>query len=193
MDGFQRRREQKKKDILEATLQLYLTYGIQKVSIAEIAKEANVSQVTIYNYFENKHQLTKDVFIYYIDKASLEFEQVVYSDLPFPEKIKKIIFNKKEVSQQIHEEFYQFMMKEYSLGGSYIEKIYEEKSIPYFTYLFKEGMEQGYVDPTLSNEAILFYIHMLKDYLQREDIYPKVLPLTEDITKIFFYGIIGER
>ncbi|UOE96345.1 TetR/AcrR family transcriptional regulator [Alkalihalobacillus sp. LMS39] len=193
MDGFQRRREQKKKDILEATLQLYLTYGIQKVSIAEIAKEANVSQVTIYNYFENKHQLTKDVYIHYIDKASLEFEQVVYSDLPFPEKIKQIIFNKKEVSQQIHEEFYQFMMKEYSLDGSYIEKIYEEKSIPYFTHLFKEGMEQGYVDPSLSNEAILFYIHMLKDYLQREDIYTKVLPLTEEITKIFFYGIIGER
>lgn len=29
--------------------------------------------------------------------------------------------------------------------------------------------------------------------MQQEDFYQKILPLTEDITKIFFYGIIGKR
>ncbi|MEJ9315183.1 TetR/AcrR family transcriptional regulator, partial [Halalkalibacterium halodurans] len=36
MDGFQRRKEQKKRDILEAALSLFMEYGLQKVSIAEI-------------------------------------------------------------------------------------------------------------------------------------------------------------
>ncbi|GAE24869.1 transcriptional regulator [Halalkalibacter wakoensis JCM 9140] len=193
MDGFQRRKEQKKRNILEAALTLFMDFGISKVSIAEIAKEAHVSQVTIYNYFESKHQLIHDVFIYYVDKASNDFEKIVYSDLPFPEKIKAIVFNKKEVAAQINEEFYQYLMKEYTTEGNYIEKIYVEKAVPYFTVLFKEGKEQGYIHPNLSDEAILFYVQMLKDYIQREDIYEKILPLTEDITNIFFYGIVGNQ
>lgn len=193
MDGFERRREQKKQQILGAALELFMEYGIQKVSISEIAKKANVSQVTIYNYFESKHKLIHEVFIYYVDQASAQFEQTVFSDIPFPEKIKKLIFNKKEVAKQINEEFYQYLMKEYTKEENYIEKIYIEKALPYFEHLFKEGKEQGYVDPNLSDQAIIFYIQMLKDYVQREDVYKNILPLTEDITNIFFYGILGKR
>ncbi|PMC40496.1 TetR family transcriptional regulator [Bacillus sp. UMB0899] len=193
MDGFQRRREQKKLNILEAALQLFMDFGVQKVSISDIAKKANVSQVTIYNYFESKHNLVNEVFLYYIDKASSNFEKVIHSDKPFPEKIKMIIFNKKEVASSINEEFYQYLMKEYSSEGNYIEKIYAEKAVPYLHLLFKEGKDQGYIDQNLSEEAMLFYIYMLKDYIQREDVYQKILPLTEDITNIFFYGIMGKE
>ncbi|OIJ13926.1 TetR family transcriptional regulator [Anaerobacillus alkalilacustris] len=192
MDGFQRRRELKKRNILEAALALFMKHGIQKVSIVEIAKEANVSQVTIYNYFESKHKLIHEVFIFYINKAVVDFENIIEAKLPFPEKIKKIIFNKKEVASQIHEEFYHYMMKEYTEGNE-IEKLYNEKAIPYFIKLFEEGKEQGYVDPNLSNEAILFYVHMLKEYIQKEEVYQKILPLTEDITNIFFYGVVGNK
>jgi AcrR family transcriptional regulator len=193
MDGFQRRREQKKRNILEASLTLFMEYGVQKVSISEIAKKANVSQVTIYKYFESKHSLVHDVFIYYVDKAFIDFEKIIHDAIPFPEKIKKLIFNKKEAAKQIHPDFYHYLMQEYSTEGNYIDKVYAEKTIPYFTDLFKQGKDQGYIDPDLSHEAILFYIHMLKEYAQREDVYQKILPLTEDITKIFFYGIAGKK
>jgi AcrR family transcriptional regulator len=193
MDGFQRRREIKKKNILEAALALFMEYGVQKISVAEIAKKANVSQVTIYNYFDDKHNLVHEVIIYYVDKAWKEHEHLLKSNIPFPEKIKQIIFNKKETANHIHENFYQYFMKEYIDGNSYIEKLYEEKTIPFFMELFKEGKEQGHVDPQLSNEAIIFYIKMLKEYMQRKDVYSAILPLTEDITKILFYGIIGKK
>ncbi|MDQ0226390.1 TetR/AcrR family transcriptional regulator [Metabacillus niabensis] len=193
MDGFQRRREQKKLDILKAALSLFLEYGIQKVSISEIAKKANVSQVTIYNYFENKHTLINEVMIYFIDTAINDFQKTVTANISFPEKIKTILFNKGEIANQIHEEFYQYLMNEYTTEGNYIEEIYVKKTIPLFTDLIKEGKEQGYVDPNTSDEAIMFYIKMLKEYIQRDDVYSKVLPLTEDITKIFFYGIMGQN
>ncbi|KKI90115.1 TetR family transcriptional regulator [Bacillus sp. SA1-12] len=193
MDGFQRRRERKKQDILEAALMLFMEYGIQKVSISEIAKKANVSQVTIYNYFESKHNLIHEVFMYYIEKAYEQFEKIVVADIPFQEKIKQFIFTKKETARQIHEELYQHLMKEYSVEGNYIEHLYTQKVIPLFTQLLNEGKEQGFVDPMLSTEAILFYVKMLKDSIQKEEVYQNILPLTEDITKIFFYGIVGKR
>ena len=193
MDGFQKRREQKKVNILEGALALFMEYGIQKVSIAEIAKKANVSQVTIYNYFESKHNLVKEVFTYYINKVSEEFEALMKSNIPFPEKVKQIIFNKKEAANTIHEELYQYFMKEYNQDVNYLEKIYIQRIFPLIVQLLDEGKEQGYVDPDLSTEAVMFYFQMMKEYMQREDIYSKILPLTEDITKILFYGISGKR
>ncbi|MFC7063736.1 TetR/AcrR family transcriptional regulator [Halobacillus seohaensis] len=192
MDGFQRRRELKKTEILKAALDLFMSHGVQKVSIAEIAKKANVSQVTIYNYFESKDNLIHETIIFYVDQAWLEAKEVINSDMPFPDKIKQLIFNKKETANNIHEDFYLYFMKEYTSGFSYIEEFYEKKAIPQLTELFNEGREKGFIDPELSNESILFYVHMIQEYMQREDVYEKVLPYTEDITKLLFYGITGK-
>ncbi|MBU9713219.1 TetR/AcrR family transcriptional regulator [Evansella tamaricis] len=192
MDGFQRRRELKKKEILKTSLDLFMNFGVQKVSIAEIAEKANVSQVTIYNYFDSKDNLVHETIIYYIDEAWEEGQKVIDSDMHFPEKIKQLIFNKKQAAENIHEDFYLYFMKEYANGISYIEDFYQKKSLPKLLELFNEGKETGYVDPEISNEAILFYIHMIREYMQKEEVYSKILPYTEDITKLLFYGIAGK-
>ncbi|MCU9595030.1 TetR/AcrR family transcriptional regulator [Caldibacillus thermolactis] len=193
MDGFEKRREQKKRDILEAALALFMEYGIQKVSITEIAKKANVSQVTIYNYFESKDNLVRLVFKYYVDQIWNEQKQLLVNDLPFNEKIKKIIFNKGIAANQISEQFFQDFMKDYASGRSYVEEVYQKEALPLFIKLFNEGREQGYINSEVSDEAILFYLKMFQEYLQREDVGTMTLPIAEDLTKLFFYGITGRK
>jgi len=193
MDGFEKRREQKKKSILEAALALFMEYGIQKVSIAEIAKKANVSQVTIYNYFESKDNLVRFVFQYYVDQVWNTQKQVLESDLPFNEKIKNIIFEKGMKADQISTRFFQDFMKDYASGQSYVEEVYLKEALPLLINLFDEGRKQGVIDSTISNEAILFYLQMFQRYLQLEDISPLILPIAEDLTKLFFYGVAGKK
>lgn len=193
MNGFERRRELKKTNILEAALALFMKYGIHKVSVAEIAEKANVSQVTIYNYFESKDNLVSEIIIYYVNKVWEEYEQLFKSDRSFPEKVKSIIFDKKMVANQINEDFFNHFMKEYTREDSYIKQFYKEKTLPGLIKLFNEGKEQGYVDKNLSDEAILLYIQMFADYMRREEVYEAILPLTEDLTKIFFYGVAGKN
>lgn len=193
MDGFEKRREQKKRDILEAALALFMEYGIQKVSITEIAKKANVSQVTIYNYFESKDNLVRLVFKYYVDQIWNEQKQRLVNDLPFNEKIKKIIFEKGIAANQISEHFFQDFMKDYASGRSYVEEVYQKEALPLFIKLFNEGREQGYINSEVSDEAILFYLKMFQEYLQREDVGTMTLPIAEDLTKLFFYGIAGRK
>lgn len=193
MDGFTRRKEQKKLNILEAALALFIEYGIEKVSISEIAQKANVSQVTIYNYFDSKHNLIQEVIIFYVNQVADHFDEIINSDAPFPEKIHQIIFNKSEKASEIHEDFYQYLIKENGSGMSYIEKVYAEKSLKGFIRLFDEGRQNGYIDPLISNEAIMAFIHIMKEGMQKGDISNQILPLAEEITKLMFYGILGNQ
>lgn len=192
MNGFERRKEVKKKNILEAALALFLKQGIVKVPVAEIAKQANVSQVTIYNYFENKDNLIREVIIFYVDEIWKDYERLLNSELSFPEKLKKVIFDKRLIAGEINEDFFNYFMLEYSSDDNYIMKFYTETALPSFLKLFEEGKEQGYVDKNISDEAILFYIQMFADYMRRNDTADAILPITEDLTKLFFYGVAGK-
>ncbi|MTD31252.1 TetR/AcrR family transcriptional regulator [Planomicrobium sp. YIM 101495] len=192
MDGFEKRREQKKKDIMDAALALFIKSGIQKVSISEIAGKAKVSQVTIYNYFESKDKLVRVVFKFYVDRIWQEQKHLLESDLPFNEKLEKITFGKGFQADQISEKFFQDFMKDYASGQSYVEELYMKEALPLILQLFEEGRTQGDVDPAVSDEAILFYLQMFQEYLQREGVAQAVLPIAEDLTKLFFYGIAGK-
>ncbi|MBC5636786.1 TetR/AcrR family transcriptional regulator [Ornithinibacillus sp. BX22] len=194
MDGFKRRSELKRTNILQSALDLFMKFGISKVSVAEIAKNANVSQVTIYNYFGSKDKLVDEVVVYYIEEIWSEFQKIIDSDIHISEKIKQIIFNKTTSASSINEEIYNYIIKDFSSGtGSYIEEFYTNKALPELINLFDEGKEQGYIDSTISNEAILIYIQMFREYLQQKHVYEQVLPYTEELTKMFFYGIVGYK
>lgn len=194
MDGFERRREQKKKDIIEAAIALFIRYGVQKVSIAEIAKEASVSQVTIYNYFESKSNLVQHTFQYYVDQIWDEMKHLLTSELPYEEKIKQLIsFEKNMANSSTNNRFYQDLLKDYATGQSYVEEVYIKEGLPLLLEFVNDGKKQGFIDPSLSNEAILFYLQMFQEYMQRDDVVHTLLPISEDLTKLFFYGIVGER
>ncbi|WP_010098392.1 TetR/AcrR family transcriptional regulator [Ornithinibacillus scapharcae] len=194
MDGFKRRSELKKTSILQAALNLFMKYGIKKVSVAEIAKEADVSQVTIYNYFGSKDKLVDEVIIFYMEDVWREYERIINSDIDFTEKITQFIFNKKTSASSIHEEVYNYIMQEFTSGeNSYIEDFYTNKALPEMIKLFNQAKEKGQIDRNISNEAILVYIQMFREYLQKKEVYEHILPLTEDLTMLFFYGIIGGR
>lgn len=193
MDGYQRRTEQKKKDILRTAVDLFLTYGIQKVSVAEIASKANVSQVTIYNYFGSKQNLVEEMLVYYLDQVWSEYEKMFCSDLPFIEKIKNIMFNKIDSANKVHPDTFTHFMKTYAAGVPYLEQIMQEKIMPQFLALIDEGKREGFVDPGLSNESVLVFVQMFRDYMQKEEAFPHLQKLTGDLTKLFFYGLIGSK
>ncbi|MDI3410228.1 TetR/AcrR family transcriptional regulator [Bacillus sonorensis] len=73
MNGFEKRASLIKEKIKKATLEMLKTWEPRRIRITDIAKKANVSQVTIYNYFGSKEALLEDVFKDYIDQAVNEF------------------------------------------------------------------------------------------------------------------------
>src|SRR5512146_1125543 len=90
MNGFQRRREMKMKSILQAAFELFSSRGLKDVTIAEIASKANVSQVSIYNFFQSKENLVRQALFVYMDERMKESERILESEIPFREKLERL-------------------------------------------------------------------------------------------------------
>src|SRR5690625_4257565 len=193
MDGFQRRKRHTQRKILEAALLLFMQYGTQKVDVSEIAKAANVSQVTIYNYFESINNLVHEVIAYYLEKTWAEYEELFEKPIPFPEKVEQMIFRKTREASNLSEKFFDEFMSEFSSGSNDIEKFQEEVIMPRFIELLDEVKQQGYIDPNISHEALLIYIQIFREYMMKPDVSYDELRQTEDLTKLFFYGLVGEQ
>lgn len=63
----------KKQQIIEAARKLFHKFGFKKVSMDEIALEANVTKKTIYMYFSSKEELLK----YFIDEEINNMKQII--------------------------------------------------------------------------------------------------------------------
>jgi AcrR family transcriptional regulator len=91
MNGFEKRANLIKEKIMKTTLDLLRTSDPKRIRIADISNMANVSQVTIYNYFGSKEALLREVFKNYVDKAIHDFEEYMNGGHSLKEKIEYIL------------------------------------------------------------------------------------------------------
>ncbi len=61
-EQFEKIREEKKRQIMDAALEVFATEGYQRTSISKIAASAGISKGLMYNYFESKKDLIISIF-----------------------------------------------------------------------------------------------------------------------------------
>jgi len=192
MDGFKRRRQKKELKILETALELFSAHGMQKDSVAEIARGANVSQVTIYNYFGSKDELIKRSAEKFMNDRFASFEETLQSDLTFPQKLEQIIFEKTEATKNMDMGLIRKMLSDDPSMREFIENIYRQRTLPTLVRLLDQGRAEGYIDPNISNEAIMIYVSIFKNGMDEST--AQIVhnsKLLMEIGNLFFFGIIG--
>ena len=196
MNGFERRKERKKQNILNASLKLFSEYGVQKVSIQEIAQNAQVSQVTIYNYFGGKDELIFETVKRFIYERLERFQGVVHDEeMNFKDKISYVIKDKKESLLHMDPGFLQTVMADQPDLRELIQSFTEQDTVPLIMELVEQGKEQGYVHPDISFRSIMFYIEMYYQAMSaKPDFFDdSVAELSEEVTHMFFYGLMGNK
>ncbi|MBO8138703.1 MAG: hypothetical protein H0Z40_11355 [Desulfotomaculum sp.] len=74
----------------------------------------------------------------------------------------------------------------------FINKYYQQKTLPLFVQLIEEGKKNGEVDPGIPIESVLFYLNVFKKGIEG---YPVSYFLEEgegllrDLITLFFYGV----
>ena len=74
----------KEEQIVEAARKLFGKYGYKRVSMEEIAKEANVTKRTVYSYFKSKEEILK----YFLNEEVQNMKKI----LEETEKVNKSFF-----------------------------------------------------------------------------------------------------
>ncbi|WP_051428339.1 TetR/AcrR family transcriptional regulator [Bacillus sp. J33] len=192
MDGYQRRTEKKKEQIQNAAMELFKDLGIEKVSLAEIARKAKVSPVTIYNHFGTKDELVKNVIhTFLLREWDSRLETVQRDDLSFPEKVEKLILDTANVSG-INSDFLNKLLEGNPELEELIQDFYKER-MKYIISFFEEGKQKGYIDSDISTESIIVYLNLIQNAAKDFHFYnerSKNSKLGEDLSKLFFYGFL---
>jgi len=189
MNGFQRRRERKMKSILMAAFELFSCRGLKDVTIAEIASKADVSQVSIYNFFQSKENLIRQAIFAFMDEKMKESEQVLESEIPFFEKLERLFFITEEATDKSTPEFLLSAINSDPLMRRLMEEYYHDRTEPFIMCLIEQGKDQGAISRDLSSEAVHLYIQALQGLLIQSSLSRQA---RLDINALFFYGLQGK-
>ena len=185
MDGFERRKEQSKEDIRRAAEELFSRFGVDKVSVNDIAKKAGVSQATIYNNFGSKDELVKDYQHSIIRLLATRFRSILVWKKSWVEKLQGAIQSWLDIADQ-----YKLAVENGPLSSvAEIENAFGE--------FLKEGRAQGNIRKDISDEAIITYIRFFQHGIaENPAVYDRMkhdTGFSKDLISLFIYGISGKR
>ena len=193
MDGFERRTEQKKEQIRRAALDLFKRYGFEKVSIADIAREARVSHVTIYTHFGNKDALVRDIIQKEINDFVTRLDEMISADTPFPRKMDDLLVNKVELAAQ-----YQGQLMRIFLGNAelheFFDSVWKDKISGMIKKIFAEGQAGGYISRDVSFETVMmFYDILLAGWYACDNKLRNLDSRTvRELNHLFLYGLVDK-
>ena len=176
-EQFKEIRQLSMQTIMQAALELFGHIGYQGTSISKIAKEAGVSKGLIYNYFESKEDLLKQIILDAIDKGAHIMDHAMH-DFEEPNEQLRVLLESTidMVKSNLH---YWKMMTALAFQADAIKpfaKILDKKSkeaIESCVNLFtKKGVEDPFKEALLFAAAtdgmMLHYMHMGEEYSLEE-------------------------
>ncbi len=200
MNGFARRKEQSKEEIRKAAAELFAQFGVDKVSIAEIARKAGVSQATIYNNYGSKDALAREFVASAVDNLVNRVQAVLTPEQPYADKIAAFVqflsattAGARPASDPV------FGVSRDLLDDPEIKKVRsaaQEKMTHLLLGLVREGKAQGQVYPGLSEDALSIYFAVFMDVfispqLQRR--FAQRPELAPELGKLMIYGLRGPQ
>lgn len=190
------RMEQKKDRIRRAALRLFQLRGFKKATIREIAREADVSQVTIYNYFGSKEELIRDVVKGVFLDVLGKYRAIVEDERPFLEKLEEVIMGKMEMAGQYRGELMQKVLSNDPEMQQFAGSLYDGQIRRMMVNFFEEGKRQGYVNSELSREAIMLYSEIFRyGLMAKPDLRvdsKRSVRLMRELMTLYLYGVMGK-
>ena len=202
MDGFARRKEQSKAEIRKAAWELFGQFGVDKVSMADIAHQAGVSQATIYNNFGSKEALVHEFFTSVIDHIVTSAEAALAPNRPFWEKMLfffQFISHLLAQGRFTEDNAVVFSANNALLKDPEIRKIHssaQEKMTGLLLELVREGKEQNQVRSDLSEDSLRVYFRAFMEMftdLQFRQAYRQDPQTLQDLSSLMIYGLSGRK
>ena len=185
--------DRKLREIMIASKKLFWKFGFKRVTIEEVCHEANVSKMTFYKHFKNKMELIIYLINHITDKAMKQYREIMDSNIPFPEKVKKSIALKLESSKDMSNEFYDDYVRHADMEMLALlhEKSNEMMGAILNDYI--EAQKNGEIRQDIKPEFILYFLNHLLEMAtdeRLEKIYNNPQDMIMEFINFFFYGVL---
>ncbi|MBU3133371.1 TetR/AcrR family transcriptional regulator [Clostridium gasigenes] len=192
MNKYEIRTNTKKLSIINSATVLFKENGFVNVSIKEIATQANVSPVSIYNYFGNKDALVGECVSSIMSEVLDNARQLLYCDMSFKEKISTALtLCSTDISKSFSEYFTTKALSDKIFVNLIIENINEAKFQLFRKYI-ELGKVEGAICSTLSTDTIMRFIEVISIAESKVDYNTVSNTYIKDIQTLLFYGVIGK-
>lgn len=146
----QREKEQRRNSILDAARDLLAQKGLKGTTIAEIAKEVELSKGTIYLYFQNKDEIIKTIIKEVLNQEKELVESCLHGEGTTIERLEKLaVIYKKDLLENPFKlkllQYYENIISEQIPPSSIFEECVETENeiIELFQKIFEKGIEDG--------------------------------------------------
>ena len=183
----------KKEQIEQKALELFWKHGFKKVSIDEICKKSTVSRKTFYTFYGNKNALIMYLYNKMVDEAYVIYEEIIQSDLAFPEKLEKLLNQKLESTKNLSMEFIADL---YNPDASELTTFFNgiiDQSMKFMRNFLSDAQKKGDINPDLSLDYIMFMMQKAIDLCGTQELmsmFPDAGTLTRQLTQSIIYGIM---
>lgn len=172
---------------------LFWKYGLKRVSIEEICKEAPVSKMTFYKFFPNKLELAKKIIEDLMMDAQQQFKTILELDAPFEIKVEQMMKMKMEGTVDLSAEFLNDIYKhpENGLLAS-MEKLSTQSHHAFVTFL-EDAQQRGDIRNDVKIDYIVYQLNVLSQSVNDEQLqahYNTPNDLIMEGMRFFFYGIM---
>lgn len=193
MNQYQKTTEKKKQAIIQAALRLFKDKGFKETSIKSIAEAAEVSPVSIYNYFGGKDNLVALCVNDLFEEITQQAEDILNSNLDFKTKLNQAFsLCQEKMSQQISE-YFQDKMVEDSVFSTLLTRAITAKKRDIYRAYIHLGKEEGLIAKDLSTELVLNVMDALNGMGNQLDHSDNLETEVDQIHQIFLYGIFGKK
>lgn len=183
----------KKEQIEGKAKELFWKFGFKKVTIDEICKKANVSRKTFYTVYENKTALVLFILNETIENIKVVNLKIIEADIPFSEKMGKMLALKLKMSESLSLEFIaDFYNPDAGEILDYFNKM-KEDSITISRELFRKAQEKGEMNPNLNLDFVMWMIQKIMEFCSTQELkamFPNAESLTKQVSEYALYGIM---
>ncbi|WP_379136204.1 TetR/AcrR family transcriptional regulator [Paenibacillus sp. sgz500958] len=197
MNGFEKRAALIKEKIMNTTLEMLGTWEPKKMRVADIAKAAGVSQVTIYNYFGSKEALLRETFKGFVENSVRDYEEFAAGKPSLKEIIEYTLIKEKEAYSILPVGTVKELMVDDPETLRYVEHHYENNVIPLIVTMVEDGKASGEISERVSVKSVLFFMQMYmrsaSELLETARGQEDTNGFLEEVVHLFYYGICGRE
>ena len=177
----------KKRRLIETGEALIIQYGIRRITVEEICRKAGVSKMTFYKHFKNKMELARYIWVKLVEEGFELLENINHMDIPFKEKIEKMLKWEKDLSLKLSIESIEDFF--------HVDEVMDKMMASLFQFI-TESQKKGDIRPDIRPEFIVAVLDKIRELTEDEKLmrlYPHYSDYIMEIENFLWFGLINRE